>query len=231
MTETHFYFIGAMSLLIIVLELISLLRKQSFETPADMAVRLTSIEQAIQATLQSAAKGEGGLQRIEQQIHTFTESTSTSLEFSRKAIDEKLAQVVEESRKGRAELIDGFKAFETRLEQRLAAVETTLSTRLGELQAGTNSSLEANRAAVDEKLGQTVAESRSGRAELVTAFQAFEGKLEQRLLGFDTSLSGRFETLQQTLASGQEESSKALLAFFAQATVLIFEIRYLMLNI
>lgn len=39
----------------------------------------------------------------------------------------------------------------------------------------------AVRQTIDDKLAQTVAESRFGRAELMTAFQGFEGKLEQRL--------------------------------------------------
>lgn len=62
----------------------------------------------------------------------------------------------------------------------------------------TTASLESQRLAIDDKLTQTVAESRHGRTELLTAFQGFEGKLEQRLGGFETRLQERFETLSNT---------------------------------
>ena len=45
----------------------------------------------------------------------------------------------------------------------------------------TQGTLESLRGAVDERLAQAVAESRTGRAELLAAFGAFEAKLEQRL--------------------------------------------------
>ena len=79
--------------------------------------------------------------------------------------------------------------------------------------------LDVSRQAVDEKLTQTLLESRNGRDELTKAFHAFEGKLELRLSGFDTSLTARFESLQKSVSSRLEESSKALFANLAQAQV------------
>lgn len=77
--------------------------------------------------------------------------------------------------------------------------------------------MEVSRQAVDEKLTQTLTESRSGREELAKAFQAVESKLEQRLSAFDVSLSTRFEGFQQSISARIDESSKALLANLAQA--------------
>ena len=62
--------------------------------------------------------------------------------------------------------------------------------------------LESLRHAVDERLAQAVAESRTGRAETHSAMAAFEAKLEQRLLALDAALA-------QRLAQGQTESSAA----------------------
>jgi DNA recombination protein RmuC len=76
---------------------------------------------------------------------------------------------------------------------------------------------DSSRQAVDEKLSQTLLEARNGRAELTTAFQAFEGKLEHRLSVSDTSLTARFEALQQSISARLDESSKALSANLAQA--------------
>ena len=80
----------------------------------------------------------------------------------------------------------------------------------------TQGALEALRQAVDDRLAQAVAESRTGRTELLAAFATFEGRLEQRLSGLDMSLSQRFDGLQQAVASRLDESSKALLANLAQ---------------
>jgi DNA recombination protein RmuC len=87
----------------------------------------------------------------------------------------------------------------------------------------TSTGLESLRQAIDDKLAQTVAESRNGRAELLTAFQGFEGKLGTALASlstesvksrqtmlesaalFETRIQERFETLtgatRQTLDS------------------------------
>ena len=53
----------------------------------------------------------------------------------------------------------------------------------------TSHSLETVRQMVDEKLAQAVAESRTGRTELLTEFGAFEAKLAQRLGLLDAALS------------------------------------------
>ncbi len=81
----------------------------------------------------------------------------------------------------------------------------------------TSSSLESVRHVVDEKLALAVVESRQGRAELLTAFQGFEGKLESRLASFDVSLTQRLDTVQLTVSGKLEETSKGLLAHLTQA--------------
>jgi DNA recombination protein RmuC len=114
-------------------------------------------------------------------------------------------------------LNQAFQAFEGRLSQQVGALSTSISERVGELQRTTVESLEANRKVVDEKLGQTLEEARSGRTELTNAFGAFEAKLEQRFGSFDTSLGTRFETLQTALTGRLEASSKALMDLLTQA--------------
>nr|WP_251011074.1 DNA recombination protein RmuC [Variovorax paradoxus] len=96
-------------------------------------------------------------------------------------------------------------------------MDGSISGRLGEFQKSTAESLESNRKALDEKLAQTVEESRQGRTELTSAFQKFEAKVEQRLAGVDTSLSARFEALQGGLTSRLDQASQALLEHLIQA--------------
>lgn len=73
------------------------------------------------------------------------------------------------------------------------------------------------RQSVDERLAQSVAESRQGRQELLQSLQGFEAKLEQRLMSLDSSLTQRFEALQHSVAKGLDESRAAVQATLAQA--------------
>ncbi|MBK1688332.1 DNA recombination protein RmuC [Rubrivivax gelatinosus] len=157
------------------------------------------------------------MQRIEQQLRAFTETTGDSLSAARKAIDEQLERSVAEARSGRGELSQSFQSFEGRLAQQITSLAGNVDARLSALQTTTSESLEANRKVVDEKLGQSLEEARSGRVELTNAFGAFESKLEQRFATFDQALGGRFDALQAALTDRLDASSKALLDLLTQA--------------
>lgn len=217
MTETAFYILVALSIVSLVLLLALLLRKPKFETPADLNARLGLLEQSSQSLVQAVSRNEGGMQRIEQQLRGFTETTAGAMAASKKAMDEQLERTVAEARNGRAELNQAFQAFETRFGQQIGALSSSVGERVTELQRTTAESLEASRKVVDEKLGQTLEEARSGRTELTNAFSAFETKLEQRFGSFDTSLAARFEALQIALTGRLDASSKALMDLLTQA--------------
>lgn len=217
MTEIHFYILLALGIVLALLLIALFLRKQKFETPADLTARLGLLEQATQGLVQSVSRNEGGMQRIEQQLRGFTEATAAAMAASKTALDEQLERTVGEARHGRAELNQSFQAFEGRLGQQVAALSSGVGERVTELQRTTTDSLEANRKVVDEKLGQTLDEARSGRTELTNAFNAFEGKLEQRFGSFDTSLAARFESLQTALTGRLDASSKSFLDLLTQA--------------
>lgn len=217
MTDSAFYILGAIGIVSIVLLLTLLLRKPKFEMPADLSARLGLLEQASQGLVQAVSRNEGGMQRIDQQLRGFTEATAAAMTASKNALDEQLDRTVAEARNGRAELNQSFQAFESRLGQQVGALSTGVGERVTELQRTTAESLEASRKVVDEKLGQTLEEARSGRTELTNAFGAFEAKLEQRFGSFDTSLATRFEALQTALCGQLEASSKALLDLLIQA--------------
>ncbi|MEW6370124.1 MAG: DNA recombination protein RmuC [Pseudomonadota bacterium] len=217
MTETHFFILLTLSILLALLLLALLLRKSKFETPADLNARLSLLEQASQGLVQAVSRNEGGMQRIEQQLRGFTDATAVAMAASKSTLDEQLERTVGEARNGRAELNQAFQAFEGRLGQQVAALSTSIGERMAELLRTTTDSLETSRKLVDEKLGQTLEEARSGRVELTNAFSAFEGKLEQRFGSFDTSLGARFESLQTALTGRLDASSKALMDLLTQA--------------
>lgn len=203
--------------LVLLLQIIVLMRKSRNDLPPELALRLEALEQSARATLQAVAKNDGAVEGVSQQLRGFTQTTASSLESVRHAMDDKLAQTVTESRQSRSELLAAFQGFEVKLEQRLVGFDASLSQRFEALQASMSTSLETSRQAADDKLGQTVTESRQGRSELLTAFQGFEGKLEQRLEGFDAALARRLEALQFTVSGRLEETSKGLLAHLGQA--------------
>lgn len=217
MTETYLLVRLALSVILVMLLLVLLLRKPKFDTPADLNTRLGLLESASQGLMQAVSRSEGGMQRIEQQLKNFTESTGSALGASKTALDEQLERTVAEARSGRAELNQSFQAFEMRLSQQVSALATSVNEKVAELQRTTTDSLEASRKAVDERLAQTLEEARGGRAELTNAFAAFEAKLEPRFSAFDISLGVRFDALQKGLDGRLEVSSKALFDLLTQA--------------
>lgn len=200
-----------------ILQLVLLLRKPTFETRADLNARMGLLEQGLQAANHAMARTEASGERIEQQLRLFIQTTSTGFESSRRTLDDKLEKTIEESRNGRVERLAAFRDFEGKLEQRIGTLENTIATRLSDNHKATGDSLESTRQAIDAKLAQTLEESRGGRTELTVAFQALESKLEQRIGGFDASMTGRFESLQQALQGRLDEAGKAQMAQFTQA--------------
>lgn len=217
MGDTGLFVLLAAVVVVVVLQVVLLLRKVSFETPADLNARLAIVEQNMQGLVQSTARSEASGERIEQQLRVFTETTAQGFELSRRTLDEKLDKTIEESRSGRAELMSSFRDFEGKLELRFNTFEVTISNRLADIQKTTNESLDAIRQALDGKLSQTMEDSRSGRAELTAAFMALEQKLELRIGGFDSSMTARFESLQQALQGRLDDAGKAQMGQFAQA--------------
>ena len=179
-------------------------------------VRMDAADKTSQSILIGVSRNDGAVDAISRQIENFTRTTTESLEALRVAMDAKLAQTIQESRTGRGELLTAFQAFETKLDQRLGAFDASMGSRLESLQASMVTSQDTIRRAIDEKLAQTIEESRNGRAELVTSFQAFENKLEQRLTTFDGALTTRFDALQKTVGDRLDEISKSLTANLTQ---------------
>jgi DNA recombination protein RmuC len=65
-----------------------------------------------QATQLAVAKNDGAMDALAHQLSGFTQTTQTTLETLRHAVDERLAQAVTESRNSRSELLAAFTVFE-----------------------------------------------------------------------------------------------------------------------
>lgn len=203
MTESHFYVLLVLSLALLVIGLFAVLRKQVFDTPAEMSARMTVLEQNMQALLQSTARAGASSERIADELREFTERTTA-------AMNEQFVKSLAEARSGRAELAAAFSAFGGEVDKRLGGMEATFATRLGEFQTSTSASLDANRKAVDEQLTRTLEESRNGRQELSNAFTVFADKVEQRLGGMETTSAARLSEMQTATTATLEASRKAV---------------------
>ncbi|MCW5221048.1 DNA recombination protein RmuC [Verminephrobacter aporrectodeae subsp. tuberculatae] len=164
--------------LVLALLLLLLLRRPQVDLPAEWLARLQALEAATQATRLAVAKNDGALDALAQQLGGFTQSTQNTLETLRRAVDERLAQAVTESRSGRAELLAAFGLFEARLEQRQTALDASLAQRFDGLQQAVAGRLEESSKALLAHLAQGQADSAMARQEL-----------SDRLAGFRTELT------------------------------------------
>jgi DNA recombination protein RmuC len=113
--------------------------------------------------------------------------------------------------------MDVFRSFESKLEERLNTLASAVDLRLANIQKTTNESLDSIRLFLDSKLTQYQEDTRAGRGEFMAAFGTLEGKLEQRIVGFDASMTARFEALQKALVTRLNEAADAQLNQFTQA--------------
>lgn len=217
MSQSTIFLLAGAVFVVLVLQLALLFRKSTFETPADLNIRMGLLEQSVQALVQASARNEAGGERLEEQLRTFIEATAQGFEASRRTLDDKLDKTVDESRNGRGELMGGVRAFEGKLEQSLLALGAAVDGRLNDVRKTMAEGLDSSRQVLDSKLVQTQEDARAGRGELVTAFGNLEAKLEQRINGFDASMTGRFETLQNALIGRLDEAANAQLNQFSQA--------------
>jgi len=111
-----------------------------------------------------------------------------------------------------AGIMSRLTAIETslvRTEGGLQAINSSQETRIQGLAQATNAGLETIRSSIDQKLGQTLVESRDGRNDLAMSFQAFETKLEQKLASVAAAAEASARQLQQTLATTLEAAAVA----------------------
>jgi DNA recombination protein RmuC len=85
---------------------------------------------------------------------------------------------------------------------RLEGGSQSVERRLQAFTEETAAAFASSRQALDEQLGRTVEESRSGRVELQAAFQKFEERLDGRISALDQKLGNRFSEFQETIAQG-----------------------------
>ena len=104
MTTDTLVLLAALALALVLLVAL-LLRRPRVDLPPEWLARLQALEQTAQATQLAVAKNDGAMDGMGQQLRGFTQTTQTTLEGLRGAVDERLAQAVAESRKDRKSVV------------------------------------------------------------------------------------------------------------------------------
>lgn len=194
MSQTPLYLLLAAIVAVGGMQLWALLRKSTFATPPDLNARLALLEQNVQALLQTSARHEGSSGRLEQQLRLLTDTTAQQLESSRNALDAQLGKTVEESRKGRLELMQAFQQLENRLEQRIVGQLSQAQTEAAQTRKETTDTLTTFRAEMTATLTALSAETLQSRTALTESSRSFEQRVQQHI-------QERFETLTQASQS------------------------------
>ncbi|NML48041.1 DNA recombination protein RmuC [Ramlibacter sp. G-1-2-2] len=201
-------------------------------TAAAMAVSKTSLDEQLERTVGEARNGRSELNqafhafegRLGHQVAALSTSvgervielqrtTMDSLETSRKVVDEKLAQTLDEARSGRIELTNAFGVFEAKLDQRFGSFDTALGARFETLQTALVGRLDASSKALMDLLTQAQIDAANARTETSQALATFRtemavhlgtvaqetGKSRQALadsaVAFEARIQERFEAL------------------------------------
>ncbi|WP_422846468.1 DNA recombination protein RmuC [Acidovorax sp. M2(2025)] len=178
--------------LVLVLLVLLLLRRPRVDLPPEWLARLQVLERTVQATQLAVAKNDGALDGMGQQLRAFTQTTQTTQEGLRHAVDERLAQAVAESRNGRAELLAAFGVFEARLEQRLAALDAATRQTLDSLKGDTHAQLGTMSQALKDQL-------EANGTQIRNQFAVLQDAVSQQLAGMVQGSQQNAEQLRAAL--------------------------------
>lgn len=160
----------------------------------------------IESLVASFNKVEGSLDAVASQFQSLTQATASGLEPLRQAIDLKLAEITQESRAGRGELVDVFQQFESRLEQRLASFDAMTVANRQEL-SGTLTGL---REELTKAVGYIAVESTKSRDTLMENAGKFENRILDRFAALTVNNQQAFDSLKADIAAQLSAMSAAV---------------------
>ena len=221
MTDTYLLILLVGTVLVAALQLALLLRKTRLELPAELLLRLDAVEQTARATLQAAAKSEGALDGVAQQVRGFAQTTSSGLEAVRHSVDGKLAHaqaeagaarhelsgaltafraeltaavgnLASESVRSRESLLESARVFEARIQQRFETLTDANRQTLDSLKADINSQLGVMSSALKDQL-------EGNGQQIRNQFSALQESVSQQLAGLVQGSQQNAEQLRMAL--------------------------------
>ena len=180
--------IGALLLVMVVLQLLLWLKPRPAPADLDLLERLEMLERAQQLTQMAVSKSDGAIAAMGQQVqglvHSLGHNQTTAADSLRQLVDAHMQRQLHEARQSRQEVQQHFAQLQQALAQQLQRLNQdshqaaeqlrgTLNERLATIQADNAAKLEAMRRTVDEKLHATL-EQRLGES-----FKLVSDRLEQ----------------------------------------------------
>jgi DNA recombination protein RmuC len=155
--------------------------------------RLSSVD----TLLPSLNKLQGGIDAVAVQFQTVSQATAGGLEPLRDTLDQKLVQVVAESRAGRGELVEALQQFESRLEQRLGGFDAMTAANRQEL----SDTLVGLREELTKAVGYIAVESTKSRDTLTENAGRFEDRIRERFMALTSTNQQVFDSLKADIGA------------------------------
>ncbi|GAB1391846.1 hypothetical protein MASR1M60_00090 [Rhodocyclaceae bacterium] len=151
----------------------------------------------VDTLLPSLNKLQGGLDAVAMQFQTVSQATAGGLEPLREALDQKMVQVVAESRAGRGELVEALQQFESRLEQRLGGFDAMTMANRQEL----SDTLAGLREELTKAVGYIAVESTKSRDALAENASRFENRILERFVALASTNQQVFDSLKADIGA------------------------------
>jgi DNA recombination protein RmuC len=179
---------------------IGLLLALMYRVPARQGAdtdRLVALSAQIDSIGNDLYRIEGSLQMMsgaqESRIQSLSQVTAAALELQRVAVEQKLAQALDESREGRSELSKSFTAFEDSQTLQTKALETTLANRSETLERKISTSLDA----IGKENRQTLD---SLKSDVLNLLAGMTTALREQLDGNGTQIRNQLLMIQGSIA-------------------------------
>mgnify|MGYP001617966998 FL=1 len=182
----------ALLALVLVLLVVVVLRKPRIELPPELQQRMQALESLSQATQLAVAKNDGAMSGMAMHLRAFSQTSQDALDGVRDTVEERLALAVNEARISRSELQTSLGSFETKLDQRLALLDSAFAQRFDALVQNTRGTLESVKGDINKQLGG-LSQSSELNAETLRR------TLNERLAAIQTDNSAKLEEMRRTV--------------------------------
>ncbi len=192
---------------VLLMQIMLLVKSRKPEVPMGVLFQLEQLDRLAKELQSSVARLEGGFGAIAGQIQKVAETSGArSLEPVRQALDQKLVQVVAESRAGRGELVDALQQFESRLEQRLGGFDAMTAANRQEL----SNIMVGLRDELAKAVGYIAVESTKSRDALMENAGKFEARILERFVAMTATNQQTFDSLKADVGAQLAAMSAAV---------------------
>lgn len=182
---------------------------------------IVAVDEAVNALKVDLGRFEGGVQTsvrsLEGQIQSMAQTSASSLEFVRTAVDHKLGQALSESRLGRDELIKAFAEFRPEIVQSVAGLaQETVKSRaaLSESAALFEQRIQERFETLTEANSQTLT---TLKVDIGSQLTAMSTALREQLTSYGSQQKNQLSTIQESvdqkmtrLIQGSQETAEQL---------------------